>query len=52
MTKIGFIGLGNMGSAAARNLPRAGFALTMPDLRPEGVAPWEVKHPAERSEAA
>ncbi|MCW1966776.1 MAG: NAD(P)-binding domain-containing protein [Anaerolineae bacterium] len=25
MTTIGFIGLGNMGSAAARNLQRAGF---------------------------
>ena len=33
MTKIGFIGLGNMGSAAARNLQRAGFDLTVYDLR-------------------
>lgn len=33
MTKIGFIGLGNMGSAAARNLQRAGFKLIVHDLR-------------------
>lgn len=35
MTKIGFIGLGNMGGAAARNLLRAGFHLTVHDLRRE-----------------
>ncbi len=33
MTRVGFIGLGNMGGAAARNLQRAGFALTVHDLR-------------------
>ena len=33
MTKVGFIGLGNMGGAAARNLQRAGFDLTVHDLR-------------------
>lgn len=33
MTKIGFIGLGNMGGAAARNLQRAGFDLVVHDLR-------------------
>lgn len=33
MTQVGFIGLGNMGGAAARNLQRAGFALTVHDLR-------------------
>lgn len=37
MTKVGFIGLGNMGSAAARNLQRAGFDLTVHDLRPEAA---------------
>lgn len=37
MTKVGFIGLGNMGGAAARNLQRAGFALTVHDLRPEAA---------------
>jgi 3-hydroxyisobutyrate dehydrogenase len=35
MTKVGFIGLGNMGGATARNLQRAGFALTVHDLRKE-----------------
>ena len=34
---IGFIGLGNMGSAAARNLQRAGFALTVHDIRREAA---------------
>ncbi|MFN8443043.1 MAG: NAD(P)-dependent oxidoreductase [Caldilineaceae bacterium] len=33
MTKVGFIGLGNMGSAAARNLQRAGFDMVVHDLR-------------------
>lgn len=33
MTKVGFIGLGNMGGAAARNLQRAGFELVVYDLR-------------------
>ncbi len=31
--KVGFIGLGNMGAAAARNLQRAGFDLTVHDIR-------------------
>ena len=30
--KIGFIGLGNMGSAAARNIQRAGYALVVHDI--------------------
>ena len=33
--KVGFIGLGNMGKAVARNIQRAGFDLTVHDLRPE-----------------
>lgn len=32
--KIGFIGLGNIGSVMAANLIRAGHALTVHDLRP------------------
>jgi 3-hydroxyisobutyrate dehydrogenase len=36
--KIGFIGLGTMGRNAAANLLRAGFDLTVYDLRPEAVA--------------
>jgi 3-hydroxyisobutyrate dehydrogenase-like beta-hydroxyacid dehydrogenase len=35
---IGFIGLGNMGAAAARNLLRAGYALTVYDINPAAVA--------------
>ena len=35
--KVGFIGLGNMGSAAARNILRAGFPLVVHDIhRPAG----------------
>ena len=33
--KVGFIGLGTMGSNAAKNLRRAGFALVVHDIRPE-----------------
>lgn len=35
---IGFIGLGNMGAAAARNLLRAGYALTVYDINPMATA--------------
>jgi len=35
---IGFIGLGNMGAAAARNLLRGGYALTVYDINPAAVA--------------
>lgn len=41
MTTIGFIGLGNMGRASARNLQRAGFSLVVHDLRREAGAPLE-----------
>lgn len=37
MLKVGFIGLGNMGGAAARNIQRAGHQLTVYDLRPEAA---------------
>lgn len=36
--KIGFVGLGMMGKNAAANLLRAGFDLTVFDLRPDAVA--------------
>ena len=35
--RVGFIGLGNMGSAAARNIQRVGFDLVVNDLRPEAA---------------
>jgi 3-hydroxyisobutyrate dehydrogenase-like beta-hydroxyacid dehydrogenase len=38
MLKLGFIGLGNMGEGMAHNLARAGFPLTVRDLRPEPIA--------------
>lgn len=36
--RIGFIGLGNMGSGMTRNLQEHGFALTVTDLRKEAAA--------------
>ncbi|MEI7742200.1 MAG: NAD(P)-dependent oxidoreductase [Chloroflexota bacterium] len=41
MATVGFIGLGNMGRAAARNLQRAGFDLVVNDIRREAGAPLE-----------
>lgn len=35
--RVGFIGLGNMGGAAARNIQRAGYALVVHDLRREAA---------------
>ena len=35
LMRVGFIGLGNMGRAAARNLQRAGFDLAVYDIRAE-----------------
>ena len=35
--KVGFIGLGNMGEGMAANLVRAGFAVTVRDVRPDPV---------------
>lgn len=37
--RVGFIGLGNMGSAAARNIQRAGYELVVHDLRREAAVP-------------
>ncbi len=41
MRNVGFIGLGNMGRAAARNLQRAGFDLVVHDIRREAGTPLE-----------
>ncbi len=47
--KVGFIGLGNMGGAVARNIQRAGFELVVPgvELRVAGdwLPFWEVNPP-------
>jgi 2-hydroxy-3-oxopropionate reductase len=37
MKKIGFIGLGIMGKPMAKNLLKAGYSLTVYDIRPEPV---------------
>ncbi|TFD75643.1 NAD(P)-dependent oxidoreductase [Cryobacterium fucosi] len=37
-TRVGFIGLGNMGSGMTRNLQRAGFELVVNDIRRESAA--------------
>jgi len=37
MKQLGFIGLGNMGKGMALNLTRAGYPLTVHDIRPEPV---------------
>jgi len=37
MKQLGFIGLGNMGKGMALNLTRAGYSLTVHDIRPEPV---------------
>lgn len=45
MGKVGFIGLGNMGSNMSRNLLKAGFDVTCFDMRPESMREIE-KHGA------
>jgi len=42
MLKVGFIGLGNMGEGMALNLARAGFPLTVRDVRPGPIARLEA----------
>lgn len=44
--KIGFVGLGNMGNPMAGHLARAGFELTVYDIRPEAVAAFLAEHRA------
>lgn len=39
--KIGFIGLGNMGEPMATNIAKAGFDLTVYDIRPEPLRALE-----------
>src|SRR6188474_356914 len=38
MDRVGFIGLGNMGAPVAGHIQRAGFPLTVYDLRQEATA--------------
>ena len=43
MTRVGVIGLGNMGSALTHNLVRAGVPLVVHDIRPEAGKPFIEK---------
>lgn len=44
MRKIGFIGIGNMGSPMAAHLVQAGFDVTVYDVRPEAVSIFVERH--------
>ena len=39
MLKVGFIGLGTMGSGMAANIQKAGFSMTINDLREDNASP-------------
>ncbi|NKE44964.1 3-hydroxyisobutyrate dehydrogenase [Roseomonas frigidaquae] len=52
MARIGFIGLGNMGAPMARNLVKAGHAVTVFDLSPAAIAAIPGATPAESAAAA
>ncbi|MBI4194097.1 MAG: NAD(P)-dependent oxidoreductase [Betaproteobacteria bacterium] len=42
--KIGFVGLGNMGNPMAGHLVKAGFDVTVYDIRPEAVKAFSLQH--------
>ncbi|MBU8540431.1 3-hydroxyisobutyrate dehydrogenase [Falsiroseomonas tokyonensis] len=52
MARIGFIGLGNMGAPMARNLVKAGHAVTVFDLSPAALQSVPGATPAESAAAA
>ncbi|AXS39821.1 NAD(P)-dependent oxidoreductase [Breoghania sp. L-A4] len=43
-TRVGFIGIGNMGGPMAANLVRAGFAVTVHDTNPEAAKAFAAEH--------
>jgi 3-hydroxyisobutyrate dehydrogenase len=45
ITRVGFIGLGNMGSPMAAHLAGAGFALTVSDVAPGVTGRFVAEHP-------
>jgi 3-hydroxyisobutyrate dehydrogenase len=45
ITRVGFIGLGNMGAPMAAHLVDAGFALTVADAAPEVTERFVAQHP-------
>jgi 3-hydroxyisobutyrate dehydrogenase len=46
ISRVGFIGLGNMGSPMAAHLAEAGFALTVSDAAPGVTGRFVAEHPA------
>jgi 3-hydroxyisobutyrate dehydrogenase len=44
LRKVGFIGIGNMGSAMAAHVVKAGFDLTVYDVNPEACAKFVARH--------
>src|SRR4029078_4621047 len=44
ISKIGFIGVGNMGAPMAGHLVKAGFDVTVYDLRPEMMQAFVARH--------
>ena len=49
--KVGFIGIGNMGAPMASHLVRAGFDLTVYDVRPEAVSIFVERHGGKGAES-
>jgi 3-hydroxyisobutyrate dehydrogenase len=52
ITRVGFIGLGNMGSPMADHLVNAGFALTVSDAAPGVTERFAAEHPATATAAS
>src|SRR5580698_5711295 len=46
--KVGFIGIGKMGTPMARHLARAGFDLYLADVRPQAVIDFLTAHGGSR----
>jgi 3-hydroxyisobutyrate dehydrogenase len=51
ITRVGFIGLGNMGSPMAAHLVDAGFRITVSDAAPGVVEGFVAKHPGSTAAA-
>ena len=51
LKKVGFIGIGNMGGPMAAHLVKAGFDVTVYDIRPETVALFVERHGGKGAES-
>ena len=51
ISKVGFIGIGNMGAPMAGHLVKAGFDVTVYDVRPEQVAIFVERHGGKAAES-